>query len=168
MGCLVDDLLAFSRITKQGMIKGQVDPAALVREAWDLLAGGQPERLLNMTVGDLPTCQGDCALLKQVFVNLLSNALKFTRQRDPAVIEVGSIRRDGEIVYSASCSMSSSGCTGLRSMKARGLGWPLSSGSSIATADACGRKRSRTRARRSFSRWKKKYHEHKQYRILAG
>jgi len=99
MNRLVDDLLSFSRFGRQAMAKSQVDPAVLVREAWDLLTSGQPERPLKMIVGGLPPCQGDRALLKQVFVNLLSNALKFTRQRDPAVIEVGSGRRDGETVY---------------------------------------------------------------------
>ena len=99
MSRLVDDLLSFSRFGRQAMAKSQVDPAVLVREAWDLLTSGQPERPLKMIVGGLPPCQGDRALLKQVFVNLLSNALKFTRQRDPAVIEVGSGRRDGETVY---------------------------------------------------------------------
>jgi PAS domain S-box-containing protein len=96
---LVEDLLAFSQFSRQAMIKGQVHPAALVREAFDLLCAEQPGRHVKMTVGDLPACQGDRALLKQVFVNLLSNALKFTRQRDPAVIEVGSSLKDGEIVF---------------------------------------------------------------------
>jgi light-regulated signal transduction histidine kinase (bacteriophytochrome) len=99
MGRLVDDLLSFSRFSRQAMAKSQVDPAALVREALDLLRGDQPGRPLKIAVGDLPPCQGDRALLKQVFVNLLSNALKFTRQRDPAVIEVGSSRKNGETVY---------------------------------------------------------------------
>ncbi|MCX6564359.1 MAG: response regulator, partial [Candidatus Aminicenantes bacterium] len=99
MGRLVDDLLAFSRFSRQAMIKSQVNPAALVREALNLLRSEQEGRNVKITVGDLPVCQGDRALLKQVFVNLLSNALKFTRKRDPAVIEVGCIRKDGENVF---------------------------------------------------------------------
>jgi len=99
MGRLLDDLLSFSRFSRQALAKDQVDPAALIREALDLLCGEQLGRPVKLTVGDLPPCQGDRALLKQVFVNLLSNALKFTRQREPAVIEVGSCRKDGENVY---------------------------------------------------------------------
>jgi PAS domain S-box-containing protein len=99
MGRLVDDLLSFSRFSRQAMADGLIDPAQLVREAMDLLCGEQPDRALKLTVADLPPCRGDRTLLKQIFVNLLSNALKFTRQRDPAVIEVGFSRKDGETIY---------------------------------------------------------------------
>ncbi|MCX6560751.1 MAG: ATP-binding protein, partial [Candidatus Aminicenantes bacterium] len=99
MGRLVDDLLSFSRFSRQAMAKSPVYPAVLAREALEVLDSGPPGRPIQMTIGDLPACQGDRGLLKQVFVNLLSNALKFTRKRDPAVIEVGFYRRDGETVY---------------------------------------------------------------------
>jgi PAS domain S-box-containing protein len=99
MGRLVDDLLSFSRFSRQAMAATLIDPATLVREAFDMLSSGQPERSVKMTIGDLTACRGDRGLLKQVFVNLISNALKFTRQRDPAIIEVGSRRMDGQTVY---------------------------------------------------------------------
>jgi PAS domain S-box-containing protein len=99
MGRLVDDLLTFSRFSRQAMAKSLVDPAVLVQEAFEMLCSGPPKRPVHMTVGELPACQGDRGLLKQVFVNLLSNALKFTRDRDPAVIEVGSGSMDGQIMY---------------------------------------------------------------------
>jgi signal transduction histidine kinase len=99
MGHLVDDLLALSSLGRKAMTKAHVKPVALAREALDLLGGEQAGRNLKITVGDLPSCRGDRALLKQVFVNLLSNALKFTRNRDPAVIDVGCCRKDGENVF---------------------------------------------------------------------
>jgi len=99
MGRLVDDLLAFSKLGRQAMAKGPVHPVALVREALELLRGEQDKRRVTMTIGDLPACRGDAMLLKQVFVNLLSNALKFSREKDPAVIEVGSFPKDGEDVF---------------------------------------------------------------------
>src|SRR5207302_630388 len=52
-------------------------------------------RHVDITIGDLAVCQADPGLLKQVFVNLLTNAFKFTRQREVAVIAVG-WREDGE------------------------------------------------------------------------
>jgi signal transduction histidine kinase len=99
MGHLVDDLLTLSRLGRKAMSNDHIKPAALAREALDLLRSEQEGRNVKITVGDLPSCQGDRALLKQVFVNLLSNALKFTRKRDPAVIEVGYRRKDGENVF---------------------------------------------------------------------
>src|SRR5207253_10355772 len=61
----------------------------------------QQGRQVDITLGDLPGCQGEPSLLKQVWVNLLSNALKYTRQREVARIEVGCrhAEPDGEIVY---------------------------------------------------------------------
>ena len=96
MGHLVDDLLALSRLGRQEMATETLEPAQLVRQALELLRGEQEGRNVKITVGDLPPCRGDAALLRQVFVNLLSNALKFTVKRDPAVIEVGFMESCGD------------------------------------------------------------------------
>lgn len=89
MGQLVDDLLAFSRLSRQSLNKQPVSPADLVHQALEELRPDQDGRRVEIIIGDLPVCQADPVLLKQVFVNLLSNALKFTRKRDVAVIEIG-------------------------------------------------------------------------------
>jgi PAS domain S-box-containing protein len=89
MGALVDDLLAFSRLGKQPLNKETVTPLALVSRALEDLREEQRDRRVDFSVGNLPTCQADPTLLKQVFVNLLDNALKFTRTRKRAVVEVG-------------------------------------------------------------------------------
>ena len=95
MGQLIDDLLNFSRLSRQPLNKEPVAPASLVRRVLSDLSGEQEGRQVEIAVGELPICQADPALLKQVFVNLLSNALKFTRQRDVAQIEVGCDAQDG-------------------------------------------------------------------------
>ena len=78
-----------------------MDPAAEVRSVMEELAARAGKgRQVELVVGDLPPFQADPALIHQVFVNLLSNALKFTRQRQAARIEVGFIpaEKDGEVV----------------------------------------------------------------------
>jgi PAS domain S-box-containing protein len=99
MAHLVDDLLMLSHLGRKALAKAKVNPASLVREALELLGNEQEGRNVRITVGDLPSCQADRVLLTQVFVNLLSNALKFSRKRDPAVIEVGFSPVDGQVVF---------------------------------------------------------------------
>jgi PAS domain S-box-containing protein len=89
MGHLVDDLLAFSRLSRQPLKTQRVAPGDLVRHVLEDLRDQRDGRPVEMTIGELPPCEADPALLKQVFVNLLGNALKYTRGRDPARIEVG-------------------------------------------------------------------------------
>lgn len=99
MSRLIEDLLAFSRFSRQSLKKQTVVLTSLVQRVLEDLKGEYAERQVEIVVGDLPDCQGDPALLRQVFVNLLSNALKFTRQRDVARIEVGCQSQNGERVY---------------------------------------------------------------------
>ncbi len=99
MGQLIDDLLTFSRLSRSPLKKQPVAPTAIACLALTELRHEQENRQVEMSISDLPVCQADPALLKQVWVNLLANALKFTRQRQIARIEVGYQQADGELVY---------------------------------------------------------------------
>jgi signal transduction histidine kinase len=99
MGHLIDDLLAFSRLGRQTITIEQVSPLAIVSRTLEELHAEQDGRKIDLVVGDLPECRADPALLKQVYLNLLSNALKFTRRRKIARIEVGAQHIDGQSVY---------------------------------------------------------------------
>lgn len=98
MSQLIDDLLAFSRIGRTSMRKVPVDLNALVQA---VVAELQPEiksRKIDWTLQQLPYISGDRALLYQVFLNLLANAVKYTRTRAVASIQVFAIEQDDEII----------------------------------------------------------------------
>jgi PAS domain S-box-containing protein len=90
MGKLIDDLLAFSRLGRQPVRKEHVAVGDLVRRVMEELRA-QENRQIEIVIGDLPDCQADPALLKQVWINLLSNAFKFTRKCAAPRVEIGAL-----------------------------------------------------------------------------
>ena len=99
MGRLIDDLLMFSRLSRLPLRKQTVDTGKLVRGALEELNPLREGRQIEFQIADLPPCQADPALLKQVWVNLLSNALKYTGKREAALVEVGCAMEKGRNAY---------------------------------------------------------------------
>jgi len=89
MGNLIDDLLAFSRIGRTETHKTMVNLEQLVEEALTEVRPDTVGRDIVWRVGGLPTWYGDRSMLRLALVNLISNAVKFTRTRSPAEIEIG-------------------------------------------------------------------------------
>jgi light-regulated signal transduction histidine kinase (bacteriophytochrome) len=99
MGELIDDLLTFARLSRQPLKKRTVDTGSLVREVLTEINMPRDGRETAVEIGELASCEGDRALLKQVWVNLLSNALKYTRRRETALIAVGCKSEQQETIY---------------------------------------------------------------------
>ena len=99
MGELIDALLALSRLSRSPLTHRAVDVGSLVDDALKDLSSQREGREIEVLKGELPWCWGDPALLKQVWVNLLSNAFKYTGRREGAVVEIGCAMEAGESVY---------------------------------------------------------------------
>jgi PAS domain S-box-containing protein len=99
MGRLIEDLLAFSRLGKAHLSIARLELDAMIREVWEEIRTANPDRSLKLTIGAIPPAAGDRGLIRQVLVNILSNAVKFTRQRSEALIEVGGHLKDSEFIY---------------------------------------------------------------------
>ena len=89
MGELIDDLLAFSRVGRAEIRGTSVELDALVRDVIRGLEMALKDRPIVWQIAPMPTVMGDASLLKQVLTNLIDNAIKYSRTRDPARIEIG-------------------------------------------------------------------------------
>lgn len=101
MGALIDDLLAFSRMGRAELMKTGIDFNDLVRDVVNELAEEAKGREIDWEIAPQPVVEGDPAMLRLVMANLISNALKFTRPRPRARIEIGAIsnRPDETLFY---------------------------------------------------------------------
>lgn len=99
MGQLIEHLLRFARLSKQSLVKRRIDTKDMVNEVIEELRKDLSNQGVLMRVGELPDTLGDPVLLQQVFINLLSNAFKFTRHREHPAVVVDCELRDGERVW---------------------------------------------------------------------
>jgi len=88
MGELIDDLLTLSRLGRKEMALSDINMDELVKTVIEELRASAPGRVIQFNINTLPFAYGDVGMISQVFFNLLSNALKFTRTRENAIIEV--------------------------------------------------------------------------------
>ena len=100
MGKLIDDILNFSRTGRKEIDMRPVDIGGLSDSVFKELSASVPERKIDFKNGELPSAHGDLSMIRQVLVNLISNAIKFTGTRDVAVIEMDARKEGDHIVYS--------------------------------------------------------------------
>ncbi|HTZ19660.1 MAG TPA: PAS domain S-box protein [Opitutaceae bacterium] len=99
MGQLIDDLLSFSRLGRRALQPVEVDLATLARQIYTELEEHVPKRRLKLRLTPLPLAHADPSLLRQVLVNLLDNAVKYTRHRKVGEIQFGGAVQGSENVY---------------------------------------------------------------------
>jgi PAS domain S-box-containing protein len=99
MSRLIDALLAFSRMGRAALTKSLLDSNKLVRGVLHDLSYDMEGRKIEWRIETLPQAVGDPALLRQVWFNLISNALKYTRVRDVATIEIGAKPAENEVAF---------------------------------------------------------------------
>jgi len=99
MNQLIDDLLAFSRLGRNAVSISRLNMKDLTKDVWGELKTINPDSPVSLKINPLPPAMGDRSLMRQVLVNLLSNALKFSRIRKSPLIEIGGHSAEGENVY---------------------------------------------------------------------
>lgn len=100
MGHLIDDLLAFSQLGRKELIKTNLSMRDIVINTWSDLYKAEENRNIKFILKDLPDAYTERSTIQQVWVNLISNALKYTKNKSEAIIEISGEVKDKEIIYS--------------------------------------------------------------------
>ncbi len=99
MGELIDDLLAFSRLGRKQVTVSEINITTLVRSISEEIVAEDVERTIEFDINILPPAKGDHSLIKQVWVNLISNAIKYSKYKPKPKIEIGAYHKDNFVVY---------------------------------------------------------------------
>ena len=99
MGNLIDALLSFSRLNRAEIQKTQINSRSMISQLQEMFSEEFKSREIEIQINELPLIYGDYQLIKQVWMNLFSNAIKYTSKKEVAKIEIGSFEHDSETVF---------------------------------------------------------------------
>jgi signal transduction histidine kinase len=99
MGLLIDDLLAFSQLGRKELIKTKLSMNEIAQGVWTELYKAEENRNITFTLKQLPDAYAERTTIQQVWVNLISNALKYTRKKAETCIEISAEEKNGELIY---------------------------------------------------------------------
>jgi len=99
MGQLIDDLLAFSRLGKKEVQKTTVDMTALAQSTFQELKDSMSSIKGKVVIHPLPPAHADYSLMRQVYANLISNAIKYSQPKENPLVEIGSVIENNETIY---------------------------------------------------------------------
>lgn len=99
MGQLIDDLLAFSRLGRSELNKSRISMDEMVSSILEEQKKYEKGREMEINISPMPFAHADHTTIRQVWVNLISNALKYSRQRSKTIIQIGSMEKNSETVY---------------------------------------------------------------------
>lgn len=99
MNGLIDSLLDLSRLGRKELVKREIDMNVLVKEVIRELENDKRTKNVKWDIHDLPVACGDLELLRQVYMNLISNAVKYSSTKPQSQVEIGSSKEDGNTVY---------------------------------------------------------------------
>ncbi len=99
MGQLLDDLLTFSRLGRKELVRVKIPMNAMVANLCNEIKNGQLNRKIEFKINDLQPARGDAVIIKQAWVNLISNAVKYSKLKEETIIEIGSEVTGDEIIY---------------------------------------------------------------------
>jgi light-regulated signal transduction histidine kinase (bacteriophytochrome) len=99
MGHLIDDLLALSRIGRRELDKSEIDMKTLVNSIYHEVTSKQEREKIFLSISDLPRAKGDATMIRQLWTNLISNAVKFSSKKEKPVIGINSKVENGKNVY---------------------------------------------------------------------